>query len=297
MGAENATHAEHYTGASASHIRALLREEGLGLGASIGKVNAETFGLSLFSGVLGRLNGKSDVEVQKHQHALRDAGLRMYQAQKYGNMNFVSGGFLVGDRIEHEPEDKVAVPTKKSKDAVADTSPHKKDSSEVDSAAVEPQRKRRKKDVKESKAVSEVEESSERSQAVGDEIDETRTKRKDSKKSKKSKKPQSTEDEETAEDVRSRRKQERRARREERRRRKEGTRRQRSNDNSRTATPTASSELDILSETPTSKQSAGMFAGNRHAVRQRYIQQKRMASMDPKAINEIFMLQPAPTPA
>lgn len=291
MGAENASHAEHYTGASASHIKALLREEGLGLGASIGKVNAETFGLSLFSGVLGRLNGKSDVEVQKHQHALRDAELRMYQAQKYGNMNFVSGGFLVGDRIESASGSEAARLTKKAPKVSTIGK------SEAEGAAAEPERKKRKKDVKERKVIAEVEDSSDRTKASGEDGDDARTKKKDNKKSKKSKKSKSTEDEETAEDERSRRKQERRARKEERRRRKDEKRRQISNENSGTATPTTSSEFDAASKNAASKPSAVMFAGNRHAVRQRYIQQKRMASMDPKAVNEIFMMQPAPMPA
>ena len=76
LGAKNASHSDHYTAANASHIRTLLREDNLGLGAQIGKGNADTFGLSLFSGVLGRLNGKSDAQLEKQQSALRDAELR-----------------------------------------------------------------------------------------------------------------------------------------------------------------------------------------------------------------------------
>ena len=77
----------------------MLRQDALGLGAQLGGNKAETFGLSLFSGVLGRLNGKSEDEIGRQQQALNNANLRTYQARKYGTMNFVSGGLLVGDQV------------------------------------------------------------------------------------------------------------------------------------------------------------------------------------------------------
>lgn len=100
LGAENAAHSAHYTAANASHIRVALREDNMGIGVQVGKGNAETFGLSMFSGLLGRLNGKSDEEVAKKQNALRDVELGTFHAQRYGSMNFVSGGLLVGDKME-----------------------------------------------------------------------------------------------------------------------------------------------------------------------------------------------------
>ena len=65
LGARDAEHASHYTAANASHIRVLLKDDNLGLGArrsggsgAGGGANAETFGLSQLAGLLGRLNGK-----------------------------------------------------------------------------------------------------------------------------------------------------------------------------------------------------------------------------------------------
>jgi len=72
----------------------------LGLGAARVASNAETFGLSLYSGLLGRLNGKSEAEVEKQQTAQRDVELALYQGRKYGNINFISAGFLVGDKMD-----------------------------------------------------------------------------------------------------------------------------------------------------------------------------------------------------
>lgn len=299
LGAENASHAEHYTGASASHIRALLREDNLGLGAQVGKVNAETFGLSLFSGVLGRLNGKSEAEVQKHQNALRDAELRTYQAQKYGNMNFVSGGFLVGDRIEFSPEG--AVPRKGAAFNVSDAENAQEISGQEDPETMEPERKKRKKDKKERKSKADETDDAARSPQAEEQVPETKIRKKERRKSKKDSKVDSTGEEENtaAEDDRSRRKQERRARKEERRRRKEEKRRARSGETSPTGASTPAPQDDLDAEPSSEKPgaTATAFAGNRHAVRQRYIQQKRMASLNPQAMKEIFMLKPTVTAA
>jgi Pin2-interacting protein X1 len=298
LGATNATHAEHYTGASASHIKALLREENLGLGAQVGKVNAETFGLSLFSGVLGRLNGKSDVEVQKHQNALRDAELRMYQANKYGNMNFVSGGFLVGDRIESSMTSKKAVSKNKTPKATEpEDKPNLNSQDEVEPNSAEPRRKKRKMNSKEREAAVEVEVASQQTSDSNDEADEPKAKQKDSKRTKSSKKAKTSTEDDTPDDERSRRKQERRARKEERRKRKADKRRSKSDAPPEVVASREGHSIGKAAKNPSAKPSSGIFAGSRHAVRQRYIQQKRMASMDPKAIKEIFMLQPLPTPA
>ncbi|KAK5011648.1 hypothetical protein LTR28_010357, partial [Elasticomyces elasticus] len=88
LGAKNAAQASHYTAASSSHVRVLLKDDNLGLGAQRGKSNADTFGLSTFSGILGRLNGKSEVQVQKEQAVQRDVQLASYHGQRWGRMNF-----------------------------------------------------------------------------------------------------------------------------------------------------------------------------------------------------------------
>ena len=288
LGAENASHADHYTGANASHIRILLREDNLGLGAQVGKVNAETFGLSLFSGVLGRLNGKSDAEIQKHQHALRDAELRTYQTQKFGHMNFVSGGFLVGDRIQTLKYDSDLL---------------RQGNSSEHSDTLEKSKKHRKQDVSPSKQISsskrrklnpDQEEASQPSRSASSDESERKSSKKKKKKSKANNVSNANESESPAvhDDERSRRKQERRAHKEERRRRKEERRAERSQAKStKDASETPAQEKAPANVESTVKSNVA-FAGNRHAVRQRYIQQKRMASMDPQAMKEIFMLKP-----
>ncbi|KAK3715294.1 telomerase inhibitor [Vermiconidia calcicola] len=286
LGAEQASHSDHYTAANASHIRVLLREDNLGLGAQVGKSNAETFGLSLFSGVLGRLNGKSDAEVERQQGALRDAELRTYQAQKFGVMGFVSGGLLVGNKImpamEEEEEienpgaisfpseDKVERKQKKRKAA--------QDASELDA--------------KRSKKKSKVGTSGlDEHDADTNDVEAAKAKQKKAKRSKQTDRDAKASATTTAEDDRSRQKQEKRARKEERRKRKEEKRRLKSEKSAPESGSTSPDEQPVVVKTLAPPQD--MFSGNRHAVRQRYIQQKRMASMDAQAMKEIFMLKAA----
>ncbi|TKA27734.1 hypothetical protein B0A50_04835 [Salinomyces thailandicus] len=340
LGASNAAHADHYTAANASHIKVALREDGLGLGAKIGgKSNAETFGLSTLSGIFGRLNGKSEEEVQRKQEDLRDAELRSYQAVRHGVMNFVRGGLLVGDRIEDVPVKGVGAGTGAGKPAA------------VPAVAVEGDagKKRKAGDGEEKVSKSKKRKSSDRGEDQA--ADTTSDEKADSVKhikTKKSKKPktdaaqeettapepsdpsdtsakalrsaerrakrlrkeqrraareqqqqqQSTETNDPA-DTKTRLKQEKRLRKEERRRRKESKRLARAEKSSSAsteasttaATPVTSSVGGTGTSTPATVIAAQPVAFGRQAIRQRYIQQKRMASMDPKALNEILMIK------
>ncbi|KJX95152.1 G-patch domain protein [Zymoseptoria brevis] len=304
LGAENASHSDYYTAANASHIRVMLREENLGIGAQVGKGNAETFGLSMFSGLLGRLNGKSEVEVEKQQSALRDVQLSTFQAQRYGFMNFVSGGLLVGDKMEFPKStvmmDKAAPgagkkglkrkadqdtseqPESKKKMAIvdADNQSSEDDSDDNEVAAPAKKEKKRKSKVEQNDVVS--------TKAAAKEIRRReKAERKAAREARKASKWGADSGE------KARLKIEKRARKEERRQRKEEKRRRQaaktasSAQASTTQTSASSSDSDGTATPPVS----GGFAGGRHAVRQRYIQQKRMASMDPQALKEIFMLQ------
>lgn len=306
LGAENAGHSDHYTAANASHIRLLLREDNLGLGAKVGRGNAETFGLSLFSGVLGRLNGKSDADVEKQQAAFRDAELRTYQTQKYGLMNFISGGLLVGDQIQ---------PVREVNTAASKTT--KKRQTEEMSGVKESERERHSKKTKvgigsdasahdvaesktkgkKSKSKSGVEITTPDSSVKVD-VDDVaiagkKTKTKSRKKSRSNSDDADVTGERTTKAESSREKQERRARKEERRKRKEQKRIARSRQPSAEVSASQSDDAvhhpKVLSQT----QTAPAFGGNRHAVRQRYIQQKRMAALNPQAMKEIFMLKAA----
>lgn len=297
----------------------MLREDNLGLGANVGKGNAETFGLSMFSGLLGRLNGKSDEELQKKQDSLRDAELRAYQASKYGFMNFVSGGLLVGDKMEFPKSTKIkdvnvsaasgAAEFKNSKKRKADDekdgevdlkkrrtteSKSSKESSEAEESAAsektEKQKKQKMVPEKQSKKSSSSESSEE------DQSREERRQRKARRKAEKAARAAKTAQIPTEKDEKARLKEEKRARKEERRKRKEekrGKRAAKEDVKSSTQTSALTSENGGTATPPIVNGGLPM-TGGRHAVRQRYIMQKRMASMDATALKEIFMLQPQP---
>lgn len=283
LGAENAAQAEHYTAANASHIRVALREENMGIGVQVGKGNAETFGLSMFSGLLGRLNGKSDAELEKNQKALRDVELGTFHARKYGSMNFVSGGLLVGDKMEF-PKSTV-LPSKKRK-------AEEEEEDDAEKPEVKATKTGGEKEAKSSAAAeaeqkkSEKKERKERKEREAKAKEERRLQKAARKAAKSS--PSSTNDS----TERARLKAEKRARKEERRARKEEKRARRAAKDKTSSKPTteASASSSESDGTATPPEPSTVFGG-RHAVRQRYIMQKRRAHMDPQALKEIFMLQ------
>lgn len=298
LGAENASHADHYSTANASHIRVLLREDNLGLGAKLGgKANADSFGLSTLSGIFGRLNGKSEDVIQKQQGALRDAELQTYQAQKYGFMNFVSGGLLVGDKM-----DETLVSTKVAPEVAKvekETRPSKKREAEVDEVASKQSKSKKRRSNRDANAVKEISvdttTQSQDEQAVQGEFPPTTSiaEKPSKKKRRETRHGDIAENDEVSEKAQI--KQEKRERKEERRKRRAAKLshlepKPKPTDAGPTALEitTPASDSDSEEAAPPPRPS---FAGNRHAVRQRYIQQKRLASMDPQALREILMIK------
>lgn len=105
LGAVDAAHADHYSSASASHVRVSVKDGTLGVGASRGQADTEKTGLGSFQDLLGRLNGKTEAQVVREEKARKELGCRSYVAQRFGSANFVKAGYLVGDRMEKvEPE-------------------------------------------------------------------------------------------------------------------------------------------------------------------------------------------------
>jgi Pin2-interacting protein X1 len=67
----------------------------------------EPTGLDAFKGLLGRLNGKSDVELKKEERKRDDVRLARYAALKFPEVRFVSGGLLAQ---EQKPEISPPIP-------------------------------------------------------------------------------------------------------------------------------------------------------------------------------------------
>ncbi|KAL1595807.1 telomerase inhibitor [Paraconiothyrium brasiliense] len=304
LGATDAAHKAHYTAASHSHIRVLLKDDNLGLGAKRGSERAENFGLAGFASILGRLNGKEE-EVKKEEERQEKIAQRAYVYQKFGMMNFVSGGFLVGDKIEkgvkREIEVKVEVksePESSDSEAVEKKSKKRKRSSEdevklEEHSGDEPQLKRKKKSM------------NLREEAAKEDAALQSSKSKKEKKDKKDKKSKSASgtpatDSEPVSD-KARRKAEKRARKEEKKLKKalKKAAKEAAKSKPTTEDPSSESEEEVESTSASSVPTSGTATPSgltynprgMHAVRQRYIRQKKMASMDPQALKEIFMIK------
>lgn len=328
LGAENASHASHYTAANASHIKVMLREDNLGIGAKIGTQNAETFGLSMFSGLLGRLNGKEEdrAVMQKKEETLRDVQLKL----KYGNMNFVSGGMLVGDKMQEVKTDLghlkdggvVAVQESKKRKAGSDGSEEDEKSAKKRRKAEEKEKKKKKEKkangtaaaIKEMKRQRKLEagsdtpptskespeqeaDSSSTTSSSSEDEHESKRGKKAQRKTSRSPKRSSSSSSDAKDDEKARLKEEKRARKEERRKRKEEKRAKRAakalKSSSTIITKTTTTQPGSTTESETqSGTSTPTFLGGRQAVRHRYIMQKRMAGASAQALQEIFMMKP-----
>ncbi|KAK1768426.1 protein PXR1 [Phialemonium atrogriseum] len=102
LGAKDAPHAKWHTAANSSHIRVVLKEDNLGLGANRNHGDQCT-GLDDFQSILGRLNGKTDEALETEQKFRQELKLSFYLERKFGSMRFVKGGWLVGDQVQDTP--------------------------------------------------------------------------------------------------------------------------------------------------------------------------------------------------
>ena len=84
--------------ANGSHIRVALKDDKMGLGAkhNAACVSSETTGLDVFQDLLGRLNGKSVSDIDENRTQSSRLRSSAYIEYRWGNLRFVSGGLLVG---------------------------------------------------------------------------------------------------------------------------------------------------------------------------------------------------------
>ncbi|KAK2061229.1 hypothetical protein LY76DRAFT_508299 [Colletotrichum caudatum] len=322
LGAKDAAHAVHHTAANASFIRVALKDDMLGLGFKQARDDRVT-GMDVFSDLLGRLNGKSSESIEKERQARATLQGTLYCDTKFGPMRFVRGGWLVGDQVKDGP---TAEPKEEDKDdvkmedvpSVSEPSGGKSkkrkaeelsedDSSSEDEKVKKKQRKEEKKAAKKLKAETDGEpstsekkekkrksKSSKKEDTSEDTQDETEKKFKKDKRGKEKKKKEEEEveagsDEEPSDEKGTKKKRkgetdaEKAARKEEKKRRKEEKRAKKGASRESTSTPSTS--------TPTASGTSTPVLRGHHAVRSRWIAQKRMATMDDKALNAIFMVK------
>lgn len=85
--------------ASAAKVRIAVKDDTLGLGASLKSKNLEhqRTGLDAFQGLLGRLNARDEKELKAVEERIENKKLAMFAQGRWGGMMFVPGGVLVQD--------------------------------------------------------------------------------------------------------------------------------------------------------------------------------------------------------
>lgn len=263
-----------------------MRDDNLGIGAQKGRADADVFGLDLYQGLLGRLNGKTQGQLEKEGKIRKDVLLGSVGRERYGNGMFVRGGFLVGDKIED------VVSVEEAQRLLDVRLAHE---ARVEAAKMggieEPSEKKRKRDGEE-RVDAKAEKKSKKRKSL---VETEETDKKSAKKLKKDKKRKSevtattTPVESTTITPENAEKKRLKA---EKRARKEARRIRREQKALKKASSSNSSSSDSSPEPRSAAQAAAQQAlGARFASRQRYVQQKRMATMDQTALNEIFMIK------
>jgi Pin2-interacting protein X1 len=319
LGAKDAPHAEFHTAANASHIRVMLKDDNLGLGAKIGSGvgHGECTGLDMFKNILGRLNGKDEDELVKEQKSRDDLRRAIYTERKWGSQRFVSGGFLIGDKIQDLIEGE-AKRLRKLEDGSSEESSDVSSSSESKEEAPAPVEKSKKSKKRKAEAIEEAPEvvavkvkkskKKRKLEASPDETEEVVVDAKKSKKSKKDRKSEETDD--TSEESKSRRRKEKKEKRRDKEHKKDRKEKHKSKSEETTKESKKKSKRDksgldslpdtsessrvttkesthtIPTTTPSSGRSTLMMQG-RHAVRSRNIAQKRLAHMDVASLNQV----------
>jgi Pin2-interacting protein X1 len=132
-----------------------LKDDTLGLGARPKRdLLDEPTGLDAFKGLLGRLNGKSDTQLEAEQQKRNDVKLARYAATKWQTVRFISGGLLVQEKdnataLPASQDLRVDFPRKtsshESENGLVKMEPRDRDSRQEDCATTKEQEEEKKK--------------------------------------------------------------------------------------------------------------------------------------------------------
>jgi Pin2-interacting protein X1 len=236
----------------------VFREDNLGLGAKTGSQRDNNHGLEILQGVLGRLNGKSSEVLEKEEKARRDVKCALYAEQRWGSLRFMHGGVLTGNTTLEV----TSTPLEELPDvSEGEAGPAPSGGSESIPNATFP------------------EEADNRKALRRKEKKEKREKKE--KKLKKSQKERRADAEDLADPDTQNEASEKAAKKE--RKRQKALQRQKE----ATESEGASEKEAVVKTESTPRSSGSNTPSSRFHVRQRYIQHKRMAMMDAKALSEV----------
>ncbi|ERT02159.1 hypothetical protein HMPREF1624_00457 [Sporothrix schenckii ATCC 58251] len=315
LGQKDAAHTMSYTAASSSHIRAILREDNLGIGASGPGANTanECTGLDIFKDLLGRLNGKSEAAIEQQRQARENVKTTLYIERRFGPMRFVRGGFLIGDDETFENKKEPAAATEEAA-ATSEATPSSSESEADTDDSKEARRKAktgRKEEKKEKSRKWKVTSNSDEADRSDQTLKADDSDRKDKKR--KRSKDDVDEDEKAAKTKKTKKeKKEKKAKKEKKEKKEKKVKKDKSDTkekkekkgrrgeecgDSTPATTETGEEMDTDTATPSeSEKTAGgvpstFTVSSRNLARRRYINQKRAAVADPQALKQIFMIK------
>ncbi|KAG8165355.1 hypothetical protein KVR01_005630 [Diaporthe batatas] len=301
LGAENASHSEYYGAANASHIRAVLKDDSLGLGAKRNQGD-ECTGLDALQDLLSRLNGKSEEALGEEQKKREDLKINKYLHRKLGTINFVYGGLLIGDKVQE-----LADSMKDKKQAAAQVPGGSSEETSGESSDADKKKKRKSKKRKadeEEGALSESkkEKKSKRSKSEDADGDSSKSKRKEKKDKKRRKEKDASDkdedsspDDEDASDRKKAKKEKKKKRRKAKLENDDEDAADASDSKSKKSKKKRKADKEepatTGSSTPAASGTSTPSIPTRHLARSRFIAQKRAAVMDQAALNQIFMIK------
>jgi len=314
LGAKDAPHAEWHTEANTSHIRVVLKDDTLGLGAKRNNGD-ECTGLDAFQHLLGRLNGKSDETLDAERKVREDLKLSLYVERKLGTIRFVKGGWLVGDQVKETPEEESPKDSADATEAEEPAAPEPKkrkashDADQEDEKARKKEKKSKKrkteseaevdgqsaKDKKDSKkskkrrAESEDMDAGTPAVSTGSESDQADSSA-EAKKAKKEKKEKKKEKKE---------KKEKKDKKDKKEKSKKSKTRSESETEASDRIPNGAASVESSTTTPSGSGYSTPIStstSTRYLARSRFIAQKRMALTDSAALNQVRHYTPKSSP-
>lgn len=297
LGAENASHSEYYGAANASHIRAVLKDDSLGLGAKRNQGD-ECTGLDALQDLLSRLNGKSEESLGEEQKKREDLKINKYLHRKLGTVTFVYGGLLVGDKVQELAD------SMKDKTQDAAQVPGSEETSGESSEAGKKEKKSKKRKAEEAEGVqsdSKKDKKSKKSKSQdADEDSKSKRKEKKDKKKRKEKDASDKDEDSTPDDAEEDASDRKKAKKEKKEKRRKAKLENDDEDAADTSDPKSKkskkkSKADkdeptpqpTESSTPTASGTSTPSIPTRHLARSRFIAQKRAAVMDQAALNQV----------
>ena len=241
-------------------MRIALRQDNLGLGAKPGSGQGpgECTGLGSFQDLLGRLNGKTEDVIGKERDGRAHVKRSLYAESKYGGWSkFVSAGYLVGDEsMQNQLDTKASIIRNETATECDNVMTTERQAKPQDRKEARKEKKSRKKGSSKEEALPMAADKV----AQGDEM--VKVRRKAKKATRRVEKDRKSKEVEVVQRA--------------------------AEDSILSAVEVSRTSTTAMMEPSSINRS---FAGGRHALRARYIMQKKAAVLDAKALNEILMVK------